>query len=112
VGLTDYIEFKIGVDDSLSFSVELVTVANMLFLCCIILLCAPLSALPLGDRQVVVSVCVHCHWFLWPVNNYMHMTCAVWVGLAYRGAHTSYFYTLSNLSVNYNNVIIIKMYFY
>ena len=59
MGLNDYIEFQIGVADSISFSVEqLVTVANMLFLCCIILLCAPLLTLPLGDRQNVVSVCV------------------------------------------------------
>jgi len=58
VGVTDYTEIQIGVADSLLFSVELVTVANMLFLCCVILLCASLSVLPLGDRQIVVSVCV------------------------------------------------------
>jgi hypothetical protein len=58
VGVTDYTEIQIGVADSLLFGVELVTVANMLFLCCVILLCAPLSALPLGDRHIVVSVCV------------------------------------------------------
>ena len=58
MGVTDYTEFQIGVADSLLFSVELVTVANMLFLCCVILLYAPLSALPLSDRRIVVSVCV------------------------------------------------------
>lgn len=79
MGVTDYTQTQIGIADSSPFSVELVTVANMLFLCCVILLCAPLSALPLGDRQFVVCVYVCCHQFLWPVNNYMHITCAVWV---------------------------------
>jgi len=58
MGVTDCIDIQIGVADSLSFSVELVTVVNMLFLCCVIVLCAPLSTLSLGDRQIVVSVCV------------------------------------------------------
>lgn len=87
MGLNDYREFQIGVADSLSFSVEqLVTVTNMLFLCCIILLCAPLSALPLGDRQIEVSVCVCCHQLMWPVNNYMHRTCAVWLWSSIQGS--------------------------
>ena len=46
------------VADRLSISVELVTVANMLFQFCALILCAPLSALPLDDRETVVSVSV------------------------------------------------------
>lgn len=73
MGLNDYIEFQIGVADSISFSVEqLVTVANMLFLCCIILLCAPLLTLPLGDRQNVE----HMFWYgcseSWELNQDPH----------------------------------------
>jgi hypothetical protein len=60
--MTDYVGSQVRVADRLSFSVELVTVANMLFQFSVVLLCAPLSALPLGDRLtvvcVVISLCV------------------------------------------------------
>jgi hypothetical protein len=58
VGLADYGEIQVRVADRLSISVELVTVANMFFQFCVLILCAPLSALPLDDRETVVSVSV------------------------------------------------------
>jgi hypothetical protein len=93
VGTTDYTESQVRVADRLSFSVELVTVANMLFQFCVILLCAALSALPLGDRWTVVSVC--CHHFMWSVSKLdaqkMCSVLAVWL----TGELTNHVFTLS-----------------